>query len=94
MYLSPFKVEPNLFKKSVNVCNSECVCGRGEVVGCGQPTVAVPQPEGCCCCCCAPLITVVFRNAAGKNSARPPLKRFVSSAAWVDTEEPSVMMKG
>ncbi|XP_011611803.2 inositol 1,4,5-triphosphate receptor associated 2 isoform X1 [Takifugu rubripes] len=33
-------------------------------------------------------------NAAGKNSARPPLKRFVSSAAWVDTEEPSVVMKG
>ncbi|XP_061571125.1 inositol 1,4,5-triphosphate receptor associated 2 isoform X4 [Cololabis saira] len=25
---------------------------------------------------------------------RPPLKRFVSSAAWVDTEEPSDMMKG
>nr|XP_057933320.1 inositol 1,4,5-triphosphate receptor associated 2 isoform X3 [Doryrhamphus excisus] len=33
-------------------------------------------------------------NVAGKNMARPPLKRFVSSAAWVDTEEPSVMMKG
>uniref|UniRef100_A0A3Q2XCT4 Lymphoid-restricted membrane protein n=1 Tax=Hippocampus comes TaxID=109280 RepID=A0A3Q2XCT4_HIPCM len=27
------------------------------------------------------------------NMARPPLKRFVSSAAWVDTEEPSVVMK-
>uniref|UniRef100_A0A3P8WBM4 Lymphoid-restricted membrane protein n=1 Tax=Cynoglossus semilaevis TaxID=244447 RepID=A0A3P8WBM4_CYNSE len=33
-------------------------------------------------------------NMTGKNMARPPLKRFVSSAAWVDTEEPSVMMKG
>ncbi|XP_075907853.1 inositol 1,4,5-triphosphate receptor associated 2 isoform X3 [Nelusetta ayraudi] len=33
-------------------------------------------------------------NVAGKSSARPPLKRFVSSAAWVDTEEPSVAMKG
>ncbi|XP_076577895.1 inositol 1,4,5-triphosphate receptor associated 2 isoform X2 [Chaetodon auriga] len=33
-------------------------------------------------------------NVAGKSTARPPLKRFVSSAAWVDTEEPSVMMKG
>ncbi|XP_030006016.1 inositol 1,4,5-triphosphate receptor associated 2 isoform X3 [Sphaeramia orbicularis] len=33
-------------------------------------------------------------NVAGKNMARPPLKRFVSSAAWVDTEEPSLMMKG
>ncbi|XP_071383892.1 inositol 1,4,5-triphosphate receptor associated 2-like, partial [Centroberyx affinis] len=33
-------------------------------------------------------------NVAGKNTARPPLKRFVSSAAWVDTEEPSLMMKG
>ncbi|XP_060886447.1 inositol 1,4,5-triphosphate receptor associated 2 isoform X8 [Labrus mixtus] len=33
-------------------------------------------------------------NVAGKNSARPPLKRYVSSAAWVDTEEPSLMMKG
>ncbi|XP_051911598.1 inositol 1,4,5-triphosphate receptor associated 2 isoform X4 [Hippocampus zosterae] len=33
-------------------------------------------------------------NVAGKNMARPPLKRFVSSAAWVDTEEPSVVMKG
>uniref|UniRef100_H3CN92 Inositol 1,4,5-triphosphate receptor associated 2 n=1 Tax=Tetraodon nigroviridis TaxID=99883 RepID=H3CN92_TETNG len=31
---------------------------------------------------------------SGKSSARPPLKRFVSSAAWVDTEEPAVMMKG
>uniref|UniRef100_A0A8C4I9T8 Lymphoid-restricted membrane protein n=1 Tax=Dicentrarchus labrax TaxID=13489 RepID=A0A8C4I9T8_DICLA len=28
------------------------------------------------------------------SMARPPLKRFVSSAAWVDTEEPSLMMKG
>ncbi|XP_035505297.2 inositol 1,4,5-triphosphate receptor associated 2 isoform X3 [Scophthalmus maximus] len=33
-------------------------------------------------------------NVAGKNTARPPLKRYVSSAAWVDTEEPSLMMKG
>ncbi|XP_061571132.1 inositol 1,4,5-triphosphate receptor associated 2 [Cololabis saira] len=33
-------------------------------------------------------------NVAGKNMTRPPLKRFVSSAAWVDTEEPSDMMKG
>ncbi|XP_037552069.1 inositol 1,4,5-triphosphate receptor associated 2 [Nematolebias whitei] len=33
-------------------------------------------------------------NVAGKSMTRPPLKRFVSSAAWVDTEEPSVMMKG
>ncbi|XP_008282698.1 inositol 1,4,5-triphosphate receptor associated 2 [Stegastes partitus] len=33
-------------------------------------------------------------NMAGKSTARPPLKRFVSSAAWVDTEEPSLMMKG
>ncbi|XP_061663284.1 inositol 1,4,5-triphosphate receptor associated 2 isoform X2 [Syngnathoides biaculeatus] len=33
-------------------------------------------------------------NVAGKNTARPPLKRFVSSAAWVDTEESSVVMKG
>ncbi|XP_077566285.1 inositol 1,4,5-triphosphate receptor associated 2 [Stigmatopora nigra] len=29
----------------------------------------------------------------GKNMARPPLKRFVSSAAWVETEEPSAVMK-
>ncbi|TDG96802.1 hypothetical protein EPR50_G00232820 [Perca flavescens] len=33
-------------------------------------------------------------NVPGKSNARPPLKRFVSSAAWVDTEEPSLMMKG
>ncbi|XP_019108847.2 inositol 1,4,5-triphosphate receptor associated 2 isoform X3 [Larimichthys crocea] len=33
-------------------------------------------------------------NVAGKSTARPPLKRFVSSAAWVDTGEPSPMMKG
>ncbi|CAK6949764.1 inositol 1%2C4,5-triphosphate receptor associated 2 [Scomber scombrus] len=33
-------------------------------------------------------------NVAGKSTARPPLKRFVSSAAWVETEEPSLMMKG
>lgn len=45
-------------------------------------------------CRYATVITVVFRNVAGKSVARPPLKRFVSSAAWVDTEEPCVMMKG
>ncbi|XP_057711909.1 inositol 1,4,5-triphosphate receptor associated 2 isoform X2 [Corythoichthys intestinalis] len=33
-------------------------------------------------------------TVGGKNMARPPLKRFVSSAAWVDTEETSAMMKG
>ncbi|KAM6896657.1 inositol 1,4,5-triphosphate receptor associated 2 [Lycodopsis pacificus] len=33
-------------------------------------------------------------NVAGKSTARPPLKRFVSSAAWLDAEEPSVMIKG
>ncbi|XP_062416318.1 inositol 1,4,5-triphosphate receptor associated 2 isoform X4 [Pungitius pungitius] len=33
-------------------------------------------------------------NVAGKSTARPPLKRFVSSAAWVETEEHSLMMKG
>ncbi|XP_038594575.1 inositol 1,4,5-triphosphate receptor associated 2 isoform X4 [Micropterus salmoides] len=33
-------------------------------------------------------------NVAGKSTARPPLKRFVSSVAWVETEEPSLMMKG
>ncbi|KAJ4924554.1 hypothetical protein JOQ06_003509, partial [Pogonophryne albipinna] len=33
-------------------------------------------------------------NVGGKSSARPPLKRFVSSAAWVETEEPSLLMKG
>ncbi|XP_029318226.1 inositol 1,4,5-triphosphate receptor associated 2 isoform X3 [Cottoperca gobio] len=33
-------------------------------------------------------------NVGGKSTARPPLKRFVSSAAWVDTEEPSLLMKG
>ncbi|XP_028304730.1 inositol 1,4,5-triphosphate receptor associated 2 isoform X10 [Gouania willdenowi] len=33
-------------------------------------------------------------NMAEKGSARPPLKRFVSSAACVETEEPSVTMKG
>ncbi|XP_068442194.1 inositol 1,4,5-triphosphate receptor associated 2 isoform X2 [Clinocottus analis] len=33
-------------------------------------------------------------NVAGKSTARPPLKRFVSSAAWLDTEDPSLMMKG
>uniref|UniRef100_A0A1A8GW51 Lymphoid-restricted membrane protein n=3 Tax=Nothobranchius korthausae TaxID=1143690 RepID=A0A1A8GW51_9TELE len=33
-------------------------------------------------------------SVAGKSAMRPPLKRFVSSAAWVDTEEPSVTMKG
>ncbi|KAM6984778.1 inositol 1,4,5-triphosphate receptor associated 2 [Aplochiton taeniatus] len=33
-------------------------------------------------------------NVAGKSATRPPLKRFVSSGAWVDTDEPSLMMKG
>ncbi|KAK9525541.1 hypothetical protein VZT92_016235 [Zoarces viviparus] len=33
-------------------------------------------------------------NVAGKSTARPPLKRFVSSAAWLDAEEPSLMIKG
>nr|XP_020474876.1 LOW QUALITY PROTEIN: lymphoid-restricted membrane protein-like [Monopterus albus] len=33
-------------------------------------------------------------SVAGKSMARPPLKRFISSAAWVDTDEPSLMMKG
>ncbi|KAM8910287.1 inositol 1,4,5-triphosphate receptor associated 2 isoform 3-T6 [Spinachia spinachia] len=33
-------------------------------------------------------------NVAGKSTVRPPLKRFVSSAAWVETEEQSHMMKG
>uniref|UniRef100_A0A8C3GAV0 Lymphoid-restricted membrane protein n=1 Tax=Cyclopterus lumpus TaxID=8103 RepID=A0A8C3GAV0_CYCLU len=33
------------------------------------------------------VITMVSRNVPGKSAARPPLKRFVSSAAWVDTEE-------
>ncbi|XP_047245731.1 inositol 1,4,5-triphosphate receptor associated 2 isoform X4 [Girardinichthys multiradiatus] len=33
-------------------------------------------------------------NVAGKSMTRPPLKRFVSSAAWVDTEDPPDMAKG
>uniref|UniRef100_A0A3P9CP21 Lymphoid-restricted membrane protein n=1 Tax=Maylandia zebra TaxID=106582 RepID=A0A3P9CP21_9CICH len=33
-------------------------------------------------------------NVAGKITARPPLKRFSSSVPWVDTEEPSLVMKG
>ncbi|XP_043964670.1 inositol 1,4,5-triphosphate receptor associated 2 isoform X3 [Gambusia affinis] len=33
-------------------------------------------------------------NVAGKSMTRPPLKRFVSSAAWVDTEDPPDMTKG
>ncbi|XP_055009206.1 inositol 1,4,5-triphosphate receptor associated 2 isoform X2 [Boleophthalmus pectinirostris] len=32
--------------------------------------------------------------SAGRNMARPPLKRFVSSAPWVDSEDPCDMMKG
>uniref|UniRef100_A0A3P9PC83 Lymphoid-restricted membrane protein n=1 Tax=Poecilia reticulata TaxID=8081 RepID=A0A3P9PC83_POERE len=32
-------------------------------------------------------------NVPGKSMARPPLKRFVSSAAWVDTEDPPDMTK-
>uniref|UniRef100_A0A3P9ADY1 Lymphoid-restricted membrane protein n=1 Tax=Esox lucius TaxID=8010 RepID=A0A3P9ADY1_ESOLU len=30
----------------------------------------------------------------GKNTMRPPLKRFVSSGAWVETDDPSLMMMG
>ncbi|XP_015252688.1 PREDICTED: lymphoid-restricted membrane protein-like [Cyprinodon variegatus] len=33
-------------------------------------------------------------NVASKSMTRPPLKRFVSSAAWVDTEDPPDMTKG
>uniref|UniRef100_A0A3Q2STC3 Lymphoid-restricted membrane protein n=1 Tax=Fundulus heteroclitus TaxID=8078 RepID=A0A3Q2STC3_FUNHE len=33
-------------------------------------------------------------NVAGKSMTRPPLKRFVSSAAWIDTEDPPDMTKG
>ncbi|XP_054911688.1 inositol 1,4,5-triphosphate receptor associated 2 isoform X2 [Poeciliopsis prolifica] len=33
-------------------------------------------------------------NVTGKSMTRPPLKRFVSSAAWVDTEDPRDMTKG
>ncbi|KAM4569316.1 inositol 1,4,5-triphosphate receptor associated 2 isoform 2-T2 [Odontesthes bonariensis] len=33
-------------------------------------------------------------KVAGKSMARPPLKRFVSSGAWVDSDEPSLVMKG
>uniref|UniRef100_A0A3B4F6K4 Lymphoid-restricted membrane protein n=1 Tax=Pundamilia nyererei TaxID=303518 RepID=A0A3B4F6K4_9CICH len=33
------------------------------------------------------------KNVAGKITARPPLKRFSSSVPWVDTEEPSLVMK-
>ncbi|XP_056132668.1 inositol 1,4,5-triphosphate receptor associated 2 [Lampris incognitus] len=33
-------------------------------------------------------------SMAGKSTARPPLKRFVSSGAWVDPEELSLVMKG
>uniref|UniRef100_A0A3B4FAG2 Lymphoid-restricted membrane protein n=1 Tax=Pundamilia nyererei TaxID=303518 RepID=A0A3B4FAG2_9CICH len=40
-------------------------------------------------------LTVAYnRNVAGKITARPPLKRFSSSVPWVDTEEPSLVMKG
>nr|XP_046183848.1 inositol 1,4,5-triphosphate receptor associated 2-like [Oncorhynchus gorbuscha] len=31
-------------------------------------------------------------NVTGKSSGRPPLKRFVSSGAWVETDEPSLVM--
>ncbi|XP_055761354.1 inositol 1,4,5-triphosphate receptor associated 2-like isoform X2 [Salvelinus fontinalis] len=31
-------------------------------------------------------------NVTGKSTGRPPLKRFVSSGAWVETGEPSLMM--
>lgn len=74
----------------VNVILSVCVGRAGE-----GSLLAVPTTRGLLLLLlCPSVITVVFRNAAGKSSARPPLKRFVSSAAWVDTEEPSVMMKG
>uniref|UniRef100_A0A3P9PC14 Lymphoid-restricted membrane protein n=1 Tax=Poecilia reticulata TaxID=8081 RepID=A0A3P9PC14_POERE len=43
---------------------------------------------------CPYVITMVSRNVPGKSMARPPLKRFVSSAAWVDTEDPPDMTKG
>uniref|UniRef100_A0A3B5QXQ5 Lymphoid-restricted membrane protein n=1 Tax=Xiphophorus maculatus TaxID=8083 RepID=A0A3B5QXQ5_XIPMA len=43
---------------------------------------------------CPYVITMVSRNVAGKSMTRPPLKRFVSSAAWVDTEDPPDMTKG
>ncbi|KAK7901993.1 hypothetical protein WMY93_018762 [Mugilogobius chulae] len=33
-------------------------------------------------------------SVAGRNMARPPLKRFVSSAPWVDSEDPCDLMKG
>ncbi|XP_042155909.1 inositol 1,4,5-triphosphate receptor associated 2 [Oncorhynchus tshawytscha] len=31
-------------------------------------------------------------NVTGKSTARPPLKRFVSSGAWIETDEPSLVM--
>ncbi|XP_070977174.1 inositol 1,4,5-triphosphate receptor associated 2-like [Oncorhynchus clarkii lewisi] len=31
-------------------------------------------------------------NVTGKSMGRPPLKRFVSSGAWVETDEPSLVM--
>uniref|UniRef100_A0A4W5MLR9 Lymphoid-restricted membrane protein n=1 Tax=Hucho hucho TaxID=62062 RepID=A0A4W5MLR9_9TELE len=31
-------------------------------------------------------------NVTGKSTARPPLKRFVSSGAWVETDEPSPIL--
>ncbi|XP_072311108.1 inositol 1,4,5-triphosphate receptor associated 2 [Eucyclogobius newberryi] len=33
-------------------------------------------------------------SVTGRNMARPPLKRFVSSAPWVDSEDPCDLMKG
>ncbi|XP_067111102.1 inositol 1,4,5-triphosphate receptor associated 2 [Osmerus mordax] len=33
-------------------------------------------------------------NVTGKGAARPPLKRFVSSGAWAEVDEPTLMMKG
>ncbi|XP_010885162.1 lymphoid-restricted membrane protein isoform X2 [Esox lucius] len=33
-------------------------------------------------------------SVTGKNTMRPPLKRFVSSGAWVETDDPSLMMMG
>uniref|UniRef100_A0A3Q3Q2W9 Lymphoid-restricted membrane protein n=1 Tax=Monopterus albus TaxID=43700 RepID=A0A3Q3Q2W9_MONAL len=40
------------------------------------------------------MVRMTPTSVAGKSMARPPLKRFISSAAWVDTDEPSLMMKG
>lgn len=83
-----------IYSEGKFVCERDTQCVCVEWVGEGS-LLAVPTTRGLLLLLlCPSVITVVFRNAAGKSSARPPLKRFVSSAAWVDTEEPSVMMKG